>query len=69
MNIRMGVCALPARYFWGRHPGVWWRCSANNIANKHQFRAQKQKGLPKKAFQINYLFWLPDLDSNQGPAD
>jgi len=24
-----------------------------------------EKGLPKKAFE----FWLPDLDSNQGPAD
>jgi len=29
----------------------------------------KEKGLPKKAFQINSLFWLPDLGSNQGHAD
>ena len=29
----------------------------------------KEKGLPKKAFQINNIFWLPDLGSNQGPAD
>ena len=27
------------------------------------------KGLPTKAFQLNSLFWLPDLGSNQGPAD
>jgi hypothetical protein len=29
----------------------------------------KDKGLPKKAFEINYLTWLPDLGSNQGPTD
>ena len=29
----------------------------------------KEKGPPKKAFQINNIFWLPDLGSNQGPAD
>ena len=32
-------------------------------------RAKNAKGLPKKAFRINTLVWLPDLDSNQGPAD
>ena len=34
-----------------------------------QLRRTKEKGPPKKAFQINILFWLPDLGSNQGPAD
>ncbi len=29
----------------------------------------KEKGLPKKAFQINCLYWLPNLGSNQGPAE
>ncbi len=28
----------------------------------------KEKGPPKKAFQISSLFWLPDLGSNQGPT-
>jgi hypothetical protein len=28
----------------------------------------KEKGLPKKAFQINSLFWLPDLGSNLRPS-
>jgi hypothetical protein len=27
------------------------------------------KSLPKKAFYFAAVFWLPDLDSNQGPAD
>ena len=31
--------------------------------------ARNDKGLPKKAFEINTSIWLPDLDSNQGPAD
>ena len=34
-----------------------------------EFSSVNDKGLPKKAFIFNYLFWLPDLDSNQGPAD
>lgn len=29
-----------------------------------QLRRTKEKGPPKKAFQINNIFWLPDLGSN-----
>ncbi len=39
------------------------------IPRPSQWGRTKEKGLPKKAFQINSLFWLPDLGSNQGPAD
>ena len=30
---------------------------------------RNDKGLPKKAFRSQLVRWLPDLDSNQGPAD
>jgi hypothetical protein len=35
----------------------------------HERKTRNDKSLPKKAFVFNMLFWLPDLDSNQGPAD
>ena len=31
--------------------------------------ARKNKGFSKKAFEINDVFWLLDLGSNQGPTD
>jgi len=31
--------------------------------------ARNDKGFPKKAFEINTIFWLLDLGSNQGPTD
>ena len=43
--------------------------SAITCAIKPRARAKNDKGLPKKAFEINYLFWLLDLGSNQGPTD
>jgi hypothetical protein len=42
---------------------------AITCAIKTHLLAVNDKGLPKKAFVFNALFWLPDLDSNQGPAD
>jgi hypothetical protein len=42
---------------------------AITCAIKTNLWAVNNKGLPKKAFVFNVLFWLPDLDSNQGPAD
>ena len=32
-------------------------------------RPPNDKGLPKKASAVDTNKWLPDLDSNQGPAD
>jgi len=49
---------------WGPHLR-----SAITCAIKPRARAKNDKGLPKKAFEINYLFWLLDLGSNQGPTD
>ena len=31
--------------------------------------ARKNKGFSKKSFEINDVFWLLDLGSNQGPTD
>jgi hypothetical protein len=42
-----------------------------NISNFHNMRqATKKKAQPVKAGLFGLAeFWLPDLDSNQGPAD
>lgn len=46
-------------------------CSIKSPQSPGQPRSKKN-GDPKIAiftFQINYLSWLPELDSNQRPAD
>ena len=76
MSLTFEACFLPlvrtrAKHNLQRRTAVHLQASLLRYQLRYQTspEAGKNKGLPKKAFEINNVFWLLDLGSNQGPTD
>jgi hypothetical protein len=72
MHARPSWAAVGRRVAEGRVSFLTLRSAVNSAINPTPL-ARNDKGLPKKAFANQqlalFMFWLPDLGSNQGPTD